>query len=257
MQSRWALPFAITWLLTGCAPTDPAALSEDAENDGQAVGARRVLLCEQGLSDRTTEWDKGLFDLCETAEDEGFELVRDGDFAAFGALDEDGAYDALFAALDTNHNGIVSTKDEPAQVYLVGFSWGGINVTDIAERLRKDDRVTSARRGVAGLVLLDAFQPQISRARIPSNVGRAWVYRQTDTTAGDCSINASLGFGFNGHRALAKSDETICSEYDVDELAAVGHCDMPVFARKAALENLTKGRDYAPWATLARDCDLD
>lgn len=257
MQSRWALSFAATCLLLGCAPVDPSTPSEDAEDEGQGVSARRVLLCEQGLSDRTMEWDKGLFDLCEAAEDEGFELIRDGDYPAFGALDEGGAYEALFAALDTNHNGIVSSKDQPALVYLVGFSWGGINVTDIAERLRKDDRVTNSRRGVAGLVLLDAFQPQISRARIPSNVLRAWVYRQTDTTEGDCSTYASLGFGFNGHRALAKSEMTICSEYDVDELAAVGHCDMPVFAREAALANLTEGRDYAPWADLAKDCALN
>jgi pimeloyl-ACP methyl ester carboxylesterase len=216
-----------------------------------------VLVCQQGLSDRTMEWDKGLFDICEGAEAAGLDLVWDGDYPAFGALDENGAYDALFDELDENDDGVVNQKDSSAAVHLIGFSWGGINVANIADRLRLDDRILTSRRGVAALVLLDAFQPQISRVTIPSNVSRAWVYRQTDTTSGDCSTYASLGFGFNGHRPKAKSDKTACRQYDLDSFAEdVGHCDVPLVARDAALLNLTERRDYAPWADHATACPL-
>ncbi len=253
-----ASTFVTSTALLGCIP-NAEMIDEDAENGDQGQAAyRRVLVCQQGLSDRTTGWDKGLFDLCEAAEASGIELVWDGDYPAFGALDENGAYNALFDELDENGDGIVNGKDTPVAVHLVGFSWGGINVTDIAERLRTDARIIPARRGVSVMVLLDAFQPQISRARIPSNVFRAWVYRQTDTTEGDCSTTASLGFGFNGHRPKAKNENTHCSMYDLDGfLEGVGHCDVPTVAKDAALHNLTQRTDYAPWADHAADCPLD
>jgi pimeloyl-ACP methyl ester carboxylesterase len=217
-----------------------------------------VLLCQQGLSDRTTGWDKGLFDLCEAAEDAGFELVWDGEYPAFGAMDENGAYDALLDSLDESGDGLFDYRDTPARIHLVGFSWGGINVTDIAERLRKEARIAPSRRGISALVLLDPFQPQISRAVIPSNVFRAWEYRQTDTTEGDCSIDASLGFGFNGHRPKAKSEMTFCTYYDLDAFQdGVGHCDVPVAAAEAALHNLVALTDYEPWSKHAVDCPLD
>ncbi len=246
-------------LAAGCSVEQLPIAGEAGETNSGALGdVRRVLLCQQGLSDRTMEWDKGLFDLCEAAEAEGFELVWDGDYPAFGALDENGAYEALFDALDENDDGVVASKDSPAEVHLVGFSWGGINVTDLARRLGKDARIASGRRGVFGMVLLDAFQPQISRATIPSNVARAWVYRQTDTTSGDCSSTVSLGFGFNGHRALAKSAKTACREYDLDSfLDGIGHCDVPKAAAEAALVNLLEHEPYEPWADHASACALD
>jgi pimeloyl-ACP methyl ester carboxylesterase len=231
--------------------------SVDDEDDALGAG-RRLLLCQQGLSDRTLDWDKGLFSICEAAEKAGFELVRDGAYPAFGALDENGAYTALFHALDDNHDGYVDGADTPTEVHLVGFSWGGINVTDLADRLRRDGHVATGRRRVAAMVLLDPFQPQVSRATIPSNVVRAWEYRQTQTTAGDCSIYASLGLGFNGHRPKAKSASTHCEVYDLDAfMKDIGHCDVPSAAHKAALVNLVKHEDYVPWDDYGADCPLD
>ncbi len=241
-----------------CAVADEPLPAEAADEEADAVGTRRVILCQQGLSDRTMEWDKGLFDICEAAEAAGMELVRDGDYPAFGALDQAGAYDALFDTLDANNDGYVTKQDGAALVHLVGFSWGGINVTDIADWMRRDGNISTARKGVAALVLLDAFQPQISRARIPSNVSRAWVYRQTDTTSGDCSTYASLGFGFNGHRPRAVSGKTSCSMYDLDSFAGdVGHCDVPLVAGDAAVFNLIERLDYEPWADHAVDCPTE
>jgi pimeloyl-ACP methyl ester carboxylesterase len=219
---------------------------------------RRLLLCQQGLSDRTIGADRGLFALCESVEEAGFDLVWDGDYPAFGALDENGAYQALFSALDTNNDGAVDNNDKPTLVHLVGFSWGGINVTDIAARLGQDARVHWQRRGVSGMVLFDPYQLLVTRATIPANVLDAWVYRQTETTEGDCSAAASFGYGFNGRRPKATSDLTLCSDYDLDEMYdSVGHCDVPSVAADAAYQNLVLRRNdpaLAPWAV---DCPLN
>jgi pimeloyl-ACP methyl ester carboxylesterase len=220
--------------------------------------ATPVLLCQQGLSDRTVGWDKGLFDFCESLETKGFTLVHDGDYPAFGALDEDGAYAALFATLDTNDDGVVNHHDRSAKVHLAGFSWGGINISDIADRLRRDGRIASSRRGVSGMVLFDPFQPQRSRSIVPSNVERAWIYRQTDTTEGDCSLKPSLGFGFNGHRPLARSANTQCFTYDLDEfMHGIGHCDVPRAASQAAFVNFSQHKRFAQWDSYADMCDLE
>jgi pimeloyl-ACP methyl ester carboxylesterase len=259
MRHLAPLACLLVWLTAGCAVEQVPVDGESDDDDSGALGdTRRVLLCQQGLSDRTMEWDKGLFDLCEAAEASGFDLIWDGDYPAFGALDENGAYKALFDALDENNDGFVDGADSPALVHLVGFSWGGINVTDLAKRLGKDSRIATGRRGVSGMVLLDAYQPQAWHATIPANVASAWVYRQTDTTSGDCSSTVSLGFGFNGKSPVAKSEQTSCTDYDLDAfLDGVGHCDVPKTATDAALVNLIEHKDYEPWAGHAAACDVD
>ncbi|NUO48265.1 MAG: hypothetical protein HOV80_05340 [Polyangiaceae bacterium] len=259
MRTIAPLACLLASLTAGCAVEQIPIEGDSSDEESGALGdVRRVLLCQQGLSDRTMEWDKGLFDLCEAAEAEGFDLIWDGDYPAFGALDENGAYKALFNKLDENDDGVVNGADSPALVHLVGFSWGGINVTDLAKRLSKDSRIATGRRGVAGMVLLDAFQPQAWHATIPANVVDAWVYRQTDTTSGDCSSTVSLGFGFNGKSPVAKSEMTSCTDYDLDAfLDGVGHCDVPKTATEAALVNLLEHEDYEPWADYASACEVD
>lgn len=225
---------------------------------GESHEVLGVLLCEQGLSDRTTGWDKHLFDLCEEAERGGLRLIRDGSYPAFGALDQDGAYRALFDTLDDNGDGRVDGRDKRASIHLVGFSWGGINVADIAARWGRDSRVAKSRRVITALVALDPFQPQVSRVVIPDNVLYTWVYRQTKTTEGDCSITPSLGFGFNGHRPRAKSDTTFCTHYDLDSfMHGIGHCDVPLAAKRPALENLLEHRSFSPWDDFGAECPLD
>lgn len=243
--------------VVGCAPEQPDLGLEAADGDHEAIeDERRVLVCMQGLGDRLMDADRGLFALCETAEDAGFELVRDGDYAAFTALDEAGAYAALFDALDSDDDGWIDDWDAPAQVYLVGFSWGGVNVADVANRLRKSWWIADDRRSVTGLVMLDPYQPQRWWVTVPANVENAWEYRQTSTTEGDCSATVSLGFGFNGLDPWAKSSATSCTHYDLDEfLEDVGHCDVPSQATDAALHNLLELEDDPRWAERAHRCD--
>ncbi len=260
LDTRTLMMFASSLVLSGCMVGAPGGEGDESnEDDSTAVEAtRRVLLCEQGLSDRTTGWDKGLFALCDAVAAKGFELVKDGSYSAFGALNENGAYSALFKKLDTNGDGRVDGKDTPTKIHLVGFSWGGINVTDIADRLRKDSRIAQDRRTVTAMVLLDPYQPLSFHANIPSNVEYAWEYRQSNTTDGDCSSTVSLGLGFNGKTPEAKSWNTWCSVYDLDSfMNGVGHCDVPSRAKDAAITNLTKLEDYAPWDDHMQWCDVD
>jgi hypothetical protein len=255
VRSAVALVFTAS-LATGCVVepgVDDEETTEDREMEASTV--RRVLLCEQGLSDRVTEWDKGLFDLCEAAEAGGLDLIRDGKYPAFGALDQHGAYDALFDYLDSNDDGLVTGADAPTNVRLVGFSWGGINVTDIAWWLQRDERIIPSRRGVSVMVLLDPYQPHLWHATIPSNVARVWEYAQSNTTEGDCSTTASLGSGFNGLTPRIKGAGSYCAYYDLDRFkGSVGHCDVPVTATKAALVNLLDRKDYGPWAKYEEGC---
>ena len=246
-------------LLSGaaCAPGQTSLEGDSAEEDSAASSApRRLLLCQQGLSDRTTGWDKGLFAVCLAAEDAGIEVIWDGEYPAFGALNEKGAYRALFETLDENGDGEVDGDDSPADIHLVGFSWGGKNISDIAERLRKDLRVSGSHSIVKAMVLFDPYQPQAWQVNVPNNVRNAWVYRQSETTDGDCSMTVSLGFGFNGLEPHVKSPaSTHCAQYDLDTfMGEVGHCDTPSVARKAALHNLTTLSDYPDWAPNAEAC---
>jgi hypothetical protein len=136
-RTSWLCSLAMLALsapLGACSVDVPDAESE--ATDVNALKTRRVLLCEQGLSDRIFEWDKGLFALCEEVEKSGFELIHDGSYPAFAALNENGAYNALFKALDTNKDGRVNSDDTPTQVSLVGFSWGGIASLLAAVRLQ-------------------------------------------------------------------------------------------------------------------------
>ena len=253
---RSLLLAGLVLIAVGCEPGEGFIADEVDEDDTSASSSvRRVLLCQQGLSDRTSGWDKGLFDVCEGAEADGFEVIWDGEFPAFGALSENAAYKALFKTLDDNGDGYVDSKDSYAEIYLVGFSWGGVNTSDIAERVRVDWRIAGSRSFISGMILFDAYQPQISRVNIPSNVFNAWVYRQTETTEGDCSETVSLGWGFNGHRPKAKSEMTFCSTYDLDQfLGEIGHCDVPSVTRDAARHNLATRTDYKPWASYAEAC---
>lgn len=227
------------------------------QQEAEQVSLRKVLLCQQGLSDRVTGWDKGLYDLCERVEEAGFELVRDGDHPAFGALDENGAYEALFDTLDTNGDGLVDRRDQRTAVHLVGFSWGGVNIADIARRLSADKRTAPGSGGVMAMVLLDAYQPFHGPLDIPPSVYLTWVYRQTETTSDDCSHDVSLGFGYRGLAPRQDPDALgFCVDVDLEDVdPGLGHCDVVESAADAAFHNLTTRRDYAPWADVARPCD--
>jgi len=242
-------------LLSPACAVDQTTDAESQTADASAV--RRVLLCQQGLSDRTLGWDKGLFDLCERVEDAGFTLVRDGDYPAFGALDGSGAYQALFETLDTNGDGQVDDDDQRSLVHLVGFSWGGISIARTAAALLDDDRIASKRAGVGALVLFDPYQP-LASLQIPGNVLYAWVYRESETTSGDCSMTPSFGLGFNGKIPSAARDHTFCTHYDLDAIVGpTGHCQVPPRASEAAFVNLTTYQDYEPWSDGAVTCEVD
>lgn len=217
-----------------------------------------LLLCMQGLSDRSTEWDKGLFAFCEGIEAKGFHLVRDGEYPAFGAMSDQGAYAALIETLDTDGDGDVDGGDERYAIHLAGFSWGGMNIAYIADRLERDARVKGARDRVEAMVLFDPYQPFTGSVPIAKNVSLAWLYRQSNTAADDCSATISLGIGYNGKDPLVQSPNTRCADYDLDGfLGDVSHCGVVLAADEAATVNMTKKLSYGAWEDHAEGCPLD
>ncbi|MEM1028720.1 MAG: hypothetical protein AAF928_15165 [Myxococcota bacterium] len=227
------------------------------DQQSAAQTARRlVLLCQQGLSDRVTGWDKGLFSLCERAEAHGFELVYDGAYPAFGALDEGGAYAALFETLDTNEDGLVDAGDEPSSVYLVGFSWGGVNINEIAYRLSADPHTAPGYGGVAVMVLLDAYQPFYADFDVPLSVHQTWSYRQTKTQSDDCSHDISFGYGYRGLKPHHHPEALgTCRDLDLERVdPGVGHCGVVNSAADAVFHNLTTRRSDPSWSKKAQPC---
>jgi hypothetical protein len=212
-----------------------------------------LLVCQQGLGDRTMG-DKGLFALCEALEQEGHELVRDGDLAAFGALSAAAAYDALFDALDTNADGWANDHDEPKSIRLIGFSWGGVGIVGLAHELLADPRVAWSRLHVDTLALLDPYRPYHGPIALPHNVRRAWIYRQSQADAGDCSNYLTFGYGFHGLMAKA-TESTQCADYDLDVvLPGTGHCSLISRAHDAVFANISAGLDHEAWMSARSDC---
>jgi hypothetical protein len=248
-----ATAVAAALLLAACAGGDDIAATTSYASEAQPL-----LLCQQGLSDRAFEWDKGLFDFCESVEAEGYELVWDGEYPAFGALDDEGAYWALFDTLDSDDDGDVDGDDRRYAIHLAGFSWGGMNIAYLAARLANDYRVQGARDRVEAMVLFDAYQPLAWSVPIAKNVARAWVYRQTHAAADDCSADITFGLGYNGPPAHVKNPSTLCGEYDLDAfLGEVDHCGMVEAAADAAFVNLVYHGSHGPWHKHVSGCLID
>jgi pimeloyl-ACP methyl ester carboxylesterase len=249
---RWRSLALASLALSGCGGEDAASTAS------HQTQAQPLLLCQQGLSDRISEWDKGLFDFCEGIEAQGFHLIWDGDYPAFAAMADQGAYAALFETLDSDGDGDVDASDELFAIHLVGFSWGGMNIAYLADRLERDERVKGARDRVEAMVLFDAYQPFAGHVPIAKNVALSWLYRQSNTGEGDCSSTISLGIGYNGPEPLAKNPNSRCAHYDLDGfLGEIDHCGVILAADEAAVVNVTKKLSYGAWQDHAEGCALE
>lgn len=152
--------------------------------------------------------------------------------------------DVLVAALDTNHDGVVTNTDAPVRLNLVGYSWGGFNALDMAEAIGKDPRFSASRRAVARFFALDAFRTDYlvwprGEMRVPSNVASFYSFRHTKAPKDDCSY---ILFGMVGPftgRDPACTGTTVCQDYDFSAAPAtvdVDHCDVPGSAQPFVLD---------------------
>lgn len=247
-------------LLAGCAASteeeaggDVAALSA-AETKTVCFGGRTAPFGDPYSIGGISELDA----LCKQMPN----VVRDGPGGTdadyhFFQWNSDMAHvlDRIVDALDTNNDGVVTNLDARVDLTLVGYSWGGFNARDVAERIGTDWRFSPSRRSVARLFTLDAFRTDYlyprSEIRVPANVGTFYSFRHSVGPDDDCS---SFLYGLIGPftgRDPSCTGTTVCHDYDYSKAAStagIDHCEVPEAATPAILD-ITYGRT----PTLPRD----
>jgi hypothetical protein len=145
--------------------------------------------------------------------------------------------DVIVKALDTNRDGKVTAEDAPADLTLIGYSWGGFNAHDISKSILTDRRFAPERKTVHRLVALDAYRTDGLATprrdmRVPANVTFFEAFRHTRAPADDCSIIVPGLVGpFTGRDPLCTGTSE-CRDFDysldpsttdVDHCEVVGH----------------------------------
>lgn len=152
-----------------------------------------LTLCMAGAFQRTDGANPRLARVCS----EAARLVEDCGAAGcaplfhFAAINA--AHAALLKALDANADGVVDAKDPPTRICLVGYSWGGVNASLLAQQLLTDPKIAPERRGIEHLVLIDPFAPMTRTIAVPAGVKHAVNHRHSKVPPGDCSQNAPMG----------------------------------------------------------------
>ncbi len=228
-------------------------MSEAKNGPACEVETRKVLLCILGFADRlrSTQAEQ-MYNFCEYARDHyGYELVRDvqlfgvfGDFSAFEAIDTF-VFPKLVEHLDTSGDGVVTAADQPFELSLAGFSWGGVSVRNVARQVANSGWFAPDQTRIKTIVLFDPFRPfmggQLNMTDV--DVERVFAYVQSQLEPGDCSEEAPLS-PYSGLTPRVGS-QTTCHRYDFDSSQALGgptgHCGVQRRAHEAALFNLNTG----------------
>lgn len=175
-----------------------------------------VTLCINGAGTRTGGGNGDFATVCDAVDGVIEDCGLSGCYGAFSANytgEPTDALDALHAALDADQSGIVDSQDPPCAVTLVGYSWGGTNVVQVAENMVTDTRFSVERAVVNRMVLVDPYSPLVGSTNdVPVNVAESWTYRQSISTPDDCSVNVPLG-PFNGLPPTCAMSST-CTDYD-------------------------------------------
>jgi hypothetical protein len=216
-----------------------------------AGAACTVTVCLTGAINQQSASNDGFTALCEDPRVQGLvqscgALGCESTFSTFPTTNAQAVYPSLFAAMDRNHDGQVDSADGPCVLNIVGFSWGGVNAVDLANRYLSDTKVASTRT-VTHLALLDPYQPLLSKLTIPARVDATAEFRHSIAPSTDCSNTAPLGpyLGIELHCAAGQA----CVDYNYSLSpngvfggypgASVGHCDVPAAAQAPVLEFLT------------------
>jgi hypothetical protein len=238
----------------GCAPPD-----EEGEEEGSATAALAATpqrsICFGGRTFGDPRSNGGIPEiesLCNRLPG----LVRDvpggtdGDFPFF-QWDTGIPYvlNRLVDVLDTNKDGNVTNIDAPAELNVVGFSWGGFNAKELVAAIAADGRFSPSRKIVTRYFALDAYRTDylvFSRTSlsVPGNVKSFWSFRHSKEPDDECS---RIMFGMIGPfmgRVPRCTGTTTCKDYDYSAAAAtawVDHCAVPKVADDAVLD-LIAGR---------------
>jgi hypothetical protein len=223
----------------------------------------QVSLCLTGAIDQNSGSNTAFQSICEHEPIPG--LVEDCERGrCYSSFDSfiDGTrrtiYPALFAALDSNDDGRLDDQDEPCQINLLAFSWGGPTALELADRLATDERVAAPHGRIARLLVLDPYRPNFT-LEMPPNVEMARVWRQSASPADDCS-RWSIGGPYRG-LPLSCPPHADCQDVDISALEddvlrtsrrdifaiepdQVGHCEVPLVARDWIMDALFDLEDF-------------
>ena len=263
---------------TGTSAQDGGSAAKDASTDAPKVDAAdaqvtrpRKYLCINGAGvdgkgGRTTGGNPWLEQFCATL---GTDLIKDCSgspcYSTFGfATVGNPSRTALVGGLDTNNDGRVTAADKAYDLVLIGYSWGGTNVRDMAEWMQTAAAFDPSRRQVAIMVTLDPYRPGAAMD-VPANVSRFIELRHSVAPASDCSYIEVAGVVVSGPylgivpRCKSTSQ---CTDYDYTRGGntfypgaftpgrgytgvKVDHCGL-VNAAASALPALLAGRAYSP-----------
>lgn len=183
-----------------------------------------LTLCMAGAFNRTDGANPRLMRICQQAK----RLVEDctprGCAPSFMFSAIEPAHAALVAALDANTDGKVDAKDPAQRVCLVGYSWGGVNVNQVAKMFLTNPAVAPARRVIEHLILIDPFAPMTRTISVSSGVKHATNHRHSKSSPNDCSRNAPLG-PYRGLPMTCAAGVT-CADIDHSKTRVVGHCSI-------------------------------
>ncbi len=170
----------------------------------------------------------------------------------------------LVSALDTNKDGRVTSADTRFDLVLLGYSWGGTNVRDMAAWMQTDPQFDADRRNVGTLVVIDPYRPGAGMD-VPGNVTRFIELRHSVAPPDDCSRLLVGGITISGpYLGLVPRCKSTsqCTDYDYTlggntfypgaftpglgyTGVGVDHCGI-VNVAAAALPSLLAGKPYSP-----------
>lgn len=165
------------------------------------------------------------------------------------------ALDGMLASLDANGDGKVDDRDPACLVSLAGWSTGAAIVARaLPEALAERAQGRHAR--VRNVLAIAPYERGLERLDIASNVGKAFVYRNSQSPADDCSREFADGPWRSP--AVVCAEGTTCYDYDYSldsgdlaylsrrgarSGAQIGHCNMPSVVAKIGLDNLAHGQE--------------
>lgn len=203
-----------------------------------------LTLCMAGAFTRTDGANPRLARMCQQAK----RLVEDctprGCAPSFMFSAIESAHAALFSVLDQNGDGAVDAQDPKLRVCLVGYSWGGVNASLVAQRFVNDPKVAPARRAIAHLILIDPFAPMTKAVSVPKGVAHAVNHRHSKAPPWDCSRNAPLG-PYKG-LPMRCAAGVKCEDVDHSQTRQVGHCSIVTAIKDQVLPLLGRAPPVAP-----------
>jgi hypothetical protein len=256
------LGFGSLVLLTiACASSESGDPQDEGEESDEQnlTNVRKRTVCFSGASfdsnPYSSQGNAELAQLCESMPG----LIRGSSYPFF-TWQESGSLKAVVKALDTNGDQKFTAADEPVELTIIGFSWGGFNAVALAREMQTTNLiVTNRRKAVAKVFALDpytrpGFLMEASQLVVPSNVQRFWEFRHTVAPPSDCSTNAPAG----PYRGIEPSCSRVtkCVDYDFslapnDVFSGVrgrdvGHCTLPMITTRIIREMNEKNETSEP-----------